>query len=307
MRVGFALPQHGELADPDSILAVAGRAEELGYHSLWVSERLLWPVAPRAPYPATADGSLPAVSQRQLTPLEILTFAAAHTRDIALGTSVIVLPLYQPVRLACQLATIDILSRGRLRVGLGNGWSPDEFEAVAVPMARRDRRTEEYLRVLEQIWTRDEVEFSGEFVTVPRSIIRLSPVQKPRPPLYLAAYTPAAMSRVARYADGWNPAVLPPQVMADMFAGIKKMAAEHGRDPDTLALVARANVEPTTEPIVGQRRPFAGSPAQIREDVLGCRDMGVDELIFDVQWTLEEPQVAPVLEWMEALWEMASR
>lgn len=118
MRFGFALPQLGSAIGPEALDSVAKRAEELGFDSLWVLDRILWPVNPRAPYPI-GDGSLPAKYKSVLDPLETLTFAAARTSRVALGTSVLNLPWYNPVLLARRLTTLDVLSAGRLRVGFG--------------------------------------------------------------------------------------------------------------------------------------------------------------------------------------------
>ncbi|HEY3137075.1 MAG TPA: LLM class flavin-dependent oxidoreductase, partial [Blastocatellia bacterium] len=130
MKVGMSLPQIGPQASPESLVKVASRAEELGYDSVWVLERLLWPLNPKEPYPATPDGSLPEAYQIVFDPIETLTFVAAHTRKVQLGTSVVVLPYHTPVQLARRIATLDVLSGGRALVGVGAGWSRDEFEAV---------------------------------------------------------------------------------------------------------------------------------------------------------------------------------
>src|SRR4051794_17952113 len=193
MRLGFTVPQFGQYAGPDAVLAAARQAEELGYDSLWVLERLLYPVNPQTPYPATADGSLPLMYRRSLDPLAILTYLAAATSQVRIGTTIINLPFYNPVLLARELGTIDVLSHGRLDIGFGLGWSPDEFDAVGVPMRDRGRRAEEALQVLEAIWRDNPVEFEGRYFKVPESFIDLKPIQKPRPPIYMAAYTPAAM------------------------------------------------------------------------------------------------------------------
>src|SRR5262245_24940701 len=129
MRVGVSLPNLGLSACPEALVRGAQEAERLGYDTLWTADRLLFPVAPGDPYPATPDGSLPEYYKNVLDPLESLAFAAAHTTTIGLGTSVIAIPFYDPVVLARRLSTIDVLSNGRLRVGFGLGWSKDEFEA----------------------------------------------------------------------------------------------------------------------------------------------------------------------------------
>jgi alkanesulfonate monooxygenase SsuD/methylene tetrahydromethanopterin reductase-like flavin-dependent oxidoreductase (luciferase family) len=132
MRRGFALPQIGSVAGPDALITVAQRAEAVGFDSVWVLDRSLFPVEPRAPYPV-GDGTLPAKYRRTPDPVETLTFVAAHTRRVAVGTSVLNVPWYNPVLLARRLSTLDVLSGGRLRVGLGMGWSPDEYQAAGVP------------------------------------------------------------------------------------------------------------------------------------------------------------------------------
>jgi len=131
MRFGFALPQVGSEAGPEALVMVAKRAEDLGFDSLWVLDRILWPVNPRTPYPL-GDGSLPVQYKNVFDPVETLTFVAAHTNRIALATGVLNLPWYNPVLLARRLTTLDILSSGRLRMGFGIGWSPDEYEAAGV-------------------------------------------------------------------------------------------------------------------------------------------------------------------------------
>jgi alkanesulfonate monooxygenase SsuD/methylene tetrahydromethanopterin reductase-like flavin-dependent oxidoreductase (luciferase family) len=122
MRVGVTLPSMGHLSQPDNLIQAAKAAERLGYDTLWVADRLLYPIKPRTKYPVTADGSLPQVYKRVLDPLDTLTFVAAHTTRIGLGTSVLDIPFYNPVTLARRLTTLDILSNGRLRAGFGLGW-----------------------------------------------------------------------------------------------------------------------------------------------------------------------------------------
>src|SRR5215831_18586224 len=200
MRLGFALPQIGAVAGPEAVVAVAQRAEALGYDSLWVLDRLLWPVNPQARYPL-GDGSLPEQYKRALDPVETLTFAAALTRKIALGTSVVNLPWYNPVLLARRLTSLDVLSCGRLRVGLGIGWSPDEYEAAGTEWKTRGKRAEEYVSAIKKIWSSDTVEVQGSDFAVTKSTFGLKPIQKPYPPIYMAAYVPSAMSRVAKEAN----------------------------------------------------------------------------------------------------------
>jgi len=281
MKIGFALPNIGLVGTADGISQVARRAEALGYESLWTIERLLWPVQPQTPYPATPDGLLPEPYKHILDPLDTLTFAAAQTKTISLGTSVLDIPYYNPVVLARRLTTLDQLSSGRLRLGLGLGWSKDEMDASGASMPQRGARADEFLQVLKAIWTTNPAEFHGKFYHLPKSYIDHKPVQKPHPPIYMAAFAPAALKRVATAADGWNPVAIPPDGMAQMFGSIKQMAQEAGRDPSSLRMVVRANVEITDKPLGKDRMIFTGTLEQIQEDVLACQGIGAHELFFD--------------------------
>ncbi|WP_440074122.1 LLM class F420-dependent oxidoreductase [Streptosporangium sp. OZ121] len=281
MRIGFALPQIGRLARPSLIITTAVAAEELGYDSLWVLERLLKPVHPRTPYPGTPDGRLPEALGTVFDPLSVLSFAAARTESIALGTSVLCMPLHNPVMLAKQLATIDVLSGGRLRVGLGLGWSEDEYEAAGTTSADRGRKATEFVKVLKELWTADKPAFHGEFYRVAESEFRPRPVQTPHPPLYLAAFDERALRRAGRLADGWNPAALPAQALTPMMDQVRAAAEAEGRDPGALQMIVRANAVVTESPLDHARQSFHGTWEQISDDVRAVRDAGADEIFFD--------------------------
>jgi probable F420-dependent oxidoreductase len=280
MRIGFSIPTGGALATPEAVTTIAQRAEELGYDTLWTFERLLYAVNPQNPYPATPNGAWPQVFRRVLDPLDTLTFAAAHTKKIFLGTSVLNIPFYNPVTIARRLTTIDYLSNGRLRVGFGLGWSQDEMDATGADMKRRGPRADEFLQVLKAIWTQNPVEFHGKFFQLPKSYIDLKPVQKPHPPIYLAAFVPAALARVAKLADGWNPAGITVEGMAQMFSSIKQIAAQAGRDASCLELVVRANLRITEKPLGNGRQIFSGTLEQIQEDAAACVQIGAHEVHF---------------------------
>ena len=281
MRVGFALGNIGPIGTAQNLVRIAQHAEALGYDSLWTVERLLWPVAPQTPYGATPDGSLPGEYKRVLDPLDALTFVAGHTKTIALGTSVLDIPYYSPVMLARRVTTLDVLSGGRVRLGLGLGWSKDEHDAVGASMTQRGARADEFLAVMKAIWTTDPAAFRGTFYTVPRSVIETKPVQKPHPPIYMAAFVPAALKRIARLADGWNPVGIPVDGMQKMFEGLKQMAKEAGRDSSQLQLVVRANVEISSKARPKDGAIFTGTVDQIKADIEGCKRIGAHELHFD--------------------------
>ena len=297
MRVGFGLPNIGPVATAEAVSKVAQRAESLGYDSLWTIERVLWPVKPQVPYPVTPDGSLPEGYKYCLDPLDTLTFAAAQTSKVSLGTSVLDIPYYNPVMLARRLTTIDQLSGGRLKVGLGLGWSKDEMDAAGAEMKNRGALADEFLTLLKAIWTTDPVEFHGRFFQLPKSYISVKPVQKPHPPIYMAAFAPAALKRLATMADGWNPVAIPIEGMVQMFGVIKEMAKQAGRDPARLEMIVRANLHITPKPINAERGIFQGTVEQIKEDVTACARIGAHELIFDA--TFQEHSLGGWLKLME--------
>ena len=303
IRFGFALPQVGSAVGPEPLVTIAKRAEDLGFDSLWVLDRILWPVNPRAPYPI-GDGSLPVKYKSVLDPLETLTFAAAHTRRIALGTSVLNLPWYTPVLLARRLTTLDILSVGRLKVGFGIGWSPDEYEAAGVAWQERGKRADELIQALKKIWTTDPVEFQGKYYRIPKSVIGPKPVQKPHPPIYMAAFTPSAMKRVAVEANSWFPVGIPLSGVGPMFEGIKAMVKEAGRDPAALELIVRANVEIHNSPIQKDRVDFSGTLEQIAGDVKTTQNLGAAEIVFDAQFSPGVERANDVVSRMEQIWRM---
>jgi len=303
MRLGFGLLQTGKDTGPDNVSRVARRAEELGYDSLWVFDRLLYPVKPQSPYPA-GDGSLPDLYRRVLDPVETLTFVAAQTNRIALGTSVLNLPWYNPILLARRLTTLDVLSKGRLRVGVGIGWSVDEYEAAGVPWKSRGSRADEAVDALKAMWTADTVEIQGAAFKVNRSHV-LKPVQKPHPPIYMAAYTPGAMKRAAREASGWFPVGIPLSAVGPMFDSLKEMVREAGRNPDSFELIIRGNLEFTPSPIEKDRASFAGTLEQIAEDIQLSRKLGAAELVLDVQFSPDVHSDADILKKMEELKKIA--
>jgi probable F420-dependent oxidoreductase len=278
MRVGISLPQLGPQASPENLIKAALRAEELGYDSVWVLERLLWPLAPKEPYPAAPDGRLPETYQTVLDPIETLTFVAAHTVKVQLGTSVLVLPYHSPIQLARRIASLDVLSNGRVLVGVGAGWSRDEFEAVGAPFERRGARCDEFLRAMIELWTKDPVKFDGEFYHIPESKVGPKPVQKPHPPIYVAGFGQYTFDRAAKFGNGWNPAgIMSFEALEGMISQFRQTAERAGRGG--MEVVLRAFTMLFKEPAGSDRSPMTGSLDQIREDTARLRDIGVTHLI----------------------------
>lgn len=281
MDLSLSLPQLAHLGTPEDVGIVAAGAERLGFTTGWVLDRLLAPVVPRSPYPAAPDGALPEAYASCLDPLGTLAFAAARTSTLGLGTSVLNLPWYRPLDLARRLATLDVLSGGRLRVGFGVGWSEDEYAGLGVPFRERGRLADEALDALLALWGEDPVAFRGAGFDVAASQHGPKPVQRPHPPLYFAAYTDRGLRRIARYGDGWLPAGLPLPVIEAMGQRLRELTEAAGRDPDGQRVVIRANATVTAN----AAGPFVGAVRQIADDIVACAEAGADEVHLDLQFT----------------------
>jgi probable F420-dependent oxidoreductase len=283
MRIGVGAPISGSWATPENLVRVAVEAEELGYASLWTLQRLL----------VAVDQDLPPVYRSVLDPVTALAFAAARTSRIRLGTAVINLPFVPPAYLAKQAATLDVLSGGRLDLGLGVGWSPAEFAASGAPTARRGPRTVEYLQVLRTLWTDETSGFEGEFYTVPPSRMLPKPVQRAGPPLLLGGGVPAALHRAGRVADGWiSSSGTDLSRLADDIALVRRGAEDAGKDPSAVRVVVRGVVR-----VDGPaHRPLSGPYDKIREDGAWLAGLGVTELFYDLNFdrAVGSPDADPV-------------
>jgi probable F420-dependent oxidoreductase len=246
MKIGFSIPQYARLAsDAGQTARFAREVEAAGADSLWVGDRLFAAVDPKVGYGGMMD-TIPAEFNSALDPFTLLGVSAGATERVQLGTHVLVATWYPPVVLARALTTIDVVSNGRLLPGLGVGWSPEEYEAVGLEFRQRGKRLDETLDALEAIWTTDPAEYRGTLVTVPRHHANVKPVQRPRPPIYLASFSQAALERVGRRGDGWLPILMPGHVDLDGLRGqraiVEKAAADAGRDPKTIDAIVRVNV-----------------------------------------------------------------
>jgi probable F420-dependent oxidoreductase len=210
-----------------------------------VGDRLLAAVNPTVGY--VGKDTIPEQFRTNLDPFIALTVAATATTTARLGSSVLVAPWYPPVQLARQLTSIDVISGGRLLPGFGIGWSPEEYQAAGAPFRRRGAQLDELLDALDALWTTNPVRHDGERFSVGESWVNLKPVQRPRPPIYLGAFTPAGLERIGKRADGWMAGVnVPDGVSLDMLAWqrqtIDDAARASGRDPSAIHTYVRVNV-----------------------------------------------------------------
>jgi probable F420-dependent oxidoreductase len=242
VKLGLALPQYGPLADASRIASFAATAEQMGFYSLWVGDRLLTPLAPHDPYPAPQPQPYPPEFTRGLDPLLTLTVAATATSRVRLASCTLNAPWHNAVLLGRSLTSLDVLSGGRLDVGAGLGWMRDEYEAAGVDWSTRGARLDEMLDVWRLLWTVNPVSFAGRFFAFPESIVDMRPVQPGGPPVLLAGMTPRAMERVGRRADGWLMVQgLPAPYERVLWDTARRAAEAAGRDPEALRRVRRIN------------------------------------------------------------------
>lgn len=286
MKLGLGLPHLGPLASPAAIRSVAAAAEAAGLDSLWAMDRLLSPVSPRTlGYPGRGDGALPVAQQTVIDPLVALTIAATVTERVTVGTDVLVAPWYAPVLLARSLAALDQASTGRLIVGLGLGWSLDEFEAVGVPMSGRGRRVEEVLDVFDAVWSSDTIDLTTSRERIAPSVMGAKPIQRPRPPLLFGGRSRPALERVARRGDGWLPFGVPLDEIQQSWGQVLEFAERAGRDAARLQLVVRADPRITRRPAASHRASFTGSCGQVMGDIARLDELGAHEVILDFHAT----------------------
>ena len=282
MKVGLVLPQFGEHATTENIIYIATEAEKEGIDSVWVLDRLLWPIKPQTPYVASPDGSLPVEYQNVLDPLTTLTYVAAVTEKISLGTSVIDFFFQNPIVLSKRITTLDILSDGRVIAGLGIGWSKDEYEVSGIPYKDKGTRADEYLQVLKKIWTDDVVEFKGQFYNIPASKIGPKPVQKPHPPILLGGFSPKTFSRIVNYANGWIGVAGfgPLEQLEQVINGLKESARKSDKDPSKISIYMISYPNVLESPSNQIRAPMTGTIEQIGSDIEQIKAMGTDHIIF---------------------------
>jgi probable F420-dependent oxidoreductase len=278
MEIGFGAPVSGAWAAPEDLAGFAARAEAAGYVSLWTFQRLLVP----------EGSSMEPVYQSVLDPMVALGFAAAGTSRVRLGVALINMPFISPGYLAKQATTVDVLSRGRLDLGLGIGWMREEFELTGASMPRRGARAEEYVAVLRTLWAEGVSRFDGEFYTVPPGRQEPKPVQRPGPPILLGGMSRAAMERAGRIADGWMTSSRADlSRISEDIKVVRDAAAAAGRDPGKIRIICRGVVRAGTQarsPDTGERLLLSGSYEQIRADTGWLCERGVTEVFYDLNW-----------------------
>lgn len=256
VKIGLFAANVNACADPETAVDVAQAAEAAGFESLWTGEHIVLPdpKTPASPLPPDAP---------MLDTIVALTWLAAHTTTIRLGSGIILLPLRNPLVLAKELASVDVVSGGRLIVGLGTGYLEPEFDALGVSMARRGERADDYLRAMFAVWTMDQPAYRGEFVSFSGIDAHPRPVQRPTPPIVIGGASPAAYRRAVTAGNGWYGFALDVDGTARGIDGLREAADRHER-PEALG-----DLEVTVSPV----------GTFDREAVERFAELGIDRLV----------------------------
>jgi probable F420-dependent oxidoreductase len=283
------------MATPESIAALARQGEALGFAIISVSDHIVIPKTIASTYPYNDSGTFAGgPSGECLEQLSLLSFLVGVTSSAKLLTSVMVLPHRPPVLTAKMLATIDVLSHGRLMVGCGVGWMREEFEAIgAPPYDERGSVGDEYIRAFKELWTSDNPAFSGKYCRFANISFAPKPVQKPHPPIWIGGESTVALRRAGRFANVWYPIgsnprfpVGTPEQFAAAAARVKQYAQEAGRDPAALHFAYSTNWYNDQQAMTlpdGQRRPLTGTPQQIADDIKRYEELGVRHMLVNLQ------------------------
>ncbi|MCH2513923.1 MAG: TIGR03619 family F420-dependent LLM class oxidoreductase [Dehalococcoidia bacterium] len=291
MKYGFTLPGRGHLATPERLGIIARKGEEFGFDTLLTGDHILVPKNISSVYPYTEGGEFPGSgSGESMEQITLLSYIAGQTSKIRLVTSVLIVPHRNPLIAAKSLATLDLLSGGRLVVGVGVGWMREEFQALGLPpFEERGAVTDEYIRAFKVLWTEDDPHFQGKYISFDDISFLPKPVQKPHPPIWVGGESRPALRRTAELADGWYPLgsnpTFPMGTPEQLKAGMERLAGyaeRFGRDPSTIETIYRTHQFELLKQAAGpDRLPFVGDADQIAGDIRQYQDMGVTSMIWD--------------------------
>ena len=261
MKIGFMLPMFGPMATHENMINMAQLAEERGFESVWAPDHVIMPTKIDTYYPYNKSGTYIADPKgAHLEPFTSLSFIAGCTHRVRLGFTVIVAPYRNPIVTGKMMASLDVLSNGRLIVGAGAGWLKEEFDALEVPFGERGRRMDEGIELMKLLWTQDRVDFSGDFYRVDGMAMEPKPLQKPHPPLWFGGTTAPVFRRVVEHGTGWlSRPVQTMDEIAASFQEIRRLATQADRDPGELRMqvsVALGPQEPTDE-VIARASGFA--------------------------------------------------
>lgn len=261
MKIGVAMA-FNHYTRPERIIEASQAVEAAGFHSIWAPEHVVFFSAYESAYPYSANGRIPGEPEGLLDPFTALTYVAAHTKTLRLGTGVCLVPQRQPIYTAKMVADLDYLSGGRVDFGVGAGWLEEEFRALGVPFERRGARTADAIRAMKALWAPGEATYAGEFYGFDACHFNPKPVQTPHPPIFFGGESRAALRRVAQLGDGWYGYDLDPAGVAQRLSELDGLLAEAGRSRDDITVYVGPNSHPVTPDTVAQ-----------------YRDLGVEQLV----------------------------
>lgn len=273
------LPHLGRDVGRDSLIGFAQTAEQIGIHSAWASDHVCWPAQFESKYPYSSDGSFPAPSGLGwLDPIGTLLFVAGCTEQIRLGFTVLILPYRQPVATAKQLATIDVVSEGRLILGVGVGWMREEAQVLGMPWDNRGRRSDEQLEIFEALFQEETPSYDGTYYSFPQVRFEPKPIQQPLP-VWVGGNSPAAFRRTARFGHAFHAAFEPLDVVEKEWEQVREACEAIARDPDELDLSLRMFLDPseTMEPA----KSIGGSVDQMVDTIGLCQEIGITHILLD--------------------------
>jgi probable F420-dependent oxidoreductase len=240
MKAGISFANSGPFSRPDLFAQLARDAEELGFESIWTVEHVIIP-QPHMPYPGSKDGQMPGGDSVAIPdPLIPLAYAAAITSKIKLATGIVIVPQRHPLYLAKQLATLDVLSHGRVILGIGSGWMKEEFEAVDVEFNTRGARTDESIQAMRALWSDTPASFHGKYYHFHDAKSLPKPVQMGGVPIHVGGHSVAAARRAGKYGDGFFPTIVQPDKLKQAFAQVRDEAGNAGRDSSAIEFTAMA-------------------------------------------------------------------
>ena len=283
MKYGFSMVVRGSEANPDTFAAIAERAEALELDSIWLSAHVILPPQVKSDY-VLIPGRKHAPHWREgyWEPFTVLSYLAAITKKVTIGTSVVVLPMHNPFELAKQVAEVDQLSGGRLVFGIGVGWFEEEFEVLGQNFRNRGKRTDEALALMSKLWTEEPVTFRGEFYACEEASFLPKPVQRPRPPIWVAGASKAALRRTARFADAFHPVRPSYEYLRECRVELDRYLAEEGRPSDAVSLTVKLPIVFQDGPGGPEDPPTIGTAQHMIDALRRYQDLGASHFTLDV-------------------------
>lgn len=300
MKFGTSIPTGYVGANPDSIREFAQEAEQIGLASVWLSDSLLRPTDQPIDFGNGMSITTPEESARIYAPLETLSYLAAVTSRITLGTATLTALYQNPATLARRLAAVDQLSNGRLMAGLGQGWVPQEFVAAGISPKRRGAGFAEHIMAMRAAWGPDPVRFEGRFYRIPESQIGPKPVRPTGPQLLVGAAVPAGLERAGLLGLGVLPVMFGWEALTGQLGAFRSAATEAGHDPAKLPVVLLVNGA-VTEKSVDDAGPLTGSPEQIAEQLPQATELGVDHIVWNMIGTPPDAQLSAMRALMQTM------